>query len=145
VKPCEYEECHRVPLWIRYARGVGHRDGRLVGNVDLASTFADLAGTRPTIGQDGRSLVPILDGSVGTWRDALLLVWLGETAPGKQSAAPPYWAIRTTRYKYVELATGEKELYDLQVDPYELRNVSGVAAYAQVESDLAARLARLKG
>jgi N-acetylglucosamine-6-sulfatase len=78
------------------------------------------------------------------WRNEVLLEWLGETAPGKESQCPPFWAIRTRRYKYVELNTGEKELYDLSVDPYELNNVAGQPQYSSVEADLAARLANLK-
>ena len=32
-------------------------------------------------------------------------------------------AIRTSRWKYVEWGTGERELYDLQADPYEMINL----------------------
>ena len=35
---------------------------------------------------------------------------------------PSYCGVRTTRYKYVRYATGEEELYDLSVDPWELRS-----------------------
>ncbi len=34
------------------------------------------------------------------------------------------WAVRTSRYKYVEGSDGSTELYDLQVDPNEHRNIA---------------------
>ena len=39
-------------------------------------------------------------------------------------AIPNYDAVRTTQYSYVEYETGEKELYDLTVDPQELTRAS---------------------
>jgi hypothetical protein len=39
---------------------------------------------------------------------------------------------------------GEKELYDLKSDPDELNNVAGQAGFASIQSQLAARLAKLK-
>jgi hypothetical protein len=36
--------------------------------------------------------------------------------------ATTYAGIRTQRHKYVEHTTGEKELYNLSADPYELRS-----------------------
>ena len=70
---------------------------------------------------DGRSLVPVLDGSVTSWRSAILL----EAAA---NYSPAYRGIRTvstntiTRRKYVEYSGGARELYDLSADPYERTN-----------------------
>jgi arylsulfatase A-like enzyme len=56
----------------------------------------------------------------------------------------PYRGVRTDRYTYVVYTeTGERELYDLREDPYELRNVVDDPAYAKVEKKLAAKLAKL--
>jgi N-acetylglucosamine-6-sulfatase len=130
AKATEYEESVNVPLRIRDPTAASKRESKLVSNVDIASTLTDVAGVTPTIPEDGRSLVPVLDGSATRWRSEVLLEWLGETAPEKESQAPPYWAIRTRRYKYVELNTGERELYDLLADPYELNNVAGQSQYS---------------
>ena len=56
-----------------------------------------------------------------------------------------YKAVRTERYKlidYLELE-GMDELYDLETDPYELRNVITEPAYADVERETRAELQRL--
>jgi arylsulfatase A-like enzyme len=38
-----------------------------------------------------------------------------------------FFAVRTARYTYVEYPDGERELYDLKQDPYELNNLAGTA------------------
>jgi hypothetical protein len=43
----------------------------------------------------------------------------------------------------MELATGERELYDLNADPYELQNVAGRPAYATQQQRLAEQLRQL--
>ena len=44
-------------------------------------------------------------------------------------AAPQaaYQGLRTATYKYVAYGTGERELYDLVTDPYELKNLAAGA------------------
>jgi arylsulfatase A-like enzyme len=72
-----YEEDLRVPLVVR-GPGVprGAVRGHLVANIDLAATFADLAGAPIPAFVDGRSLAPLLRTNPppqSSWRRALLL------------------------------------------------------------------------
>jgi arylsulfatase A-like enzyme len=138
-KTMVYEEAVRTPFLVRYPGAANRTDQRLVSNVDLASTFADLADVTPTRPQDGASLVPLLDGQQPAWRTGVLLQWVGT------NNVPAYNAIREAGWKYVELATGERELYDLNADPYELQNVAGRSAYATTQARLAEQLHRLLG
>jgi len=55
---------------------------------------------------------------------------------------PSYHALRTPDYLYAEYSTGERQLYDLRADPYELHNIIATASPSVVAS-LAARLAAL--
>ena len=56
----------------------------------------------------------------------------------------PYSGVRTDRYTYVVWTeTGEHELYDRKVDPYQLANLAGDPAYAKIEQRLARKLAKL--
>lgn len=144
TKQCEWEECIRTPMMIRYPRAANQNLKQLVSNIDIAATIDALTGSSATIPQDGTSLVPLLKGQVTGWRDQLFF----ESAGGADGEVPspihmpPWRAVRTADYKYVELAvTGEKELYDLTADPYELNNVINQPAYAAVQADMAARLA----
>jgi hypothetical protein len=45
---------------------------------------------------------------------------------------PPYCGVRTSRYTYARYAGGFEELYDLQEDPHQLRNVARSPAYAAI-------------
>jgi N-acetylglucosamine-6-sulfatase len=126
-----YEPDVRVPFLMR---GPGIRARvtmlALTSSVDLAPTFAELAGAALPVEPDGRSLVPLFDGqSPPGWRQAVLLEQF------KYSPAPPdgeavsgfpaHVGLRTQLYKYVEYGTGEREVYDLKKDPDETLNLSG--------------------
>jgi arylsulfatase A-like enzyme len=52
--------------------------------------------------------------------------------------------VRDPRWLYVEYQTGDRELYDLQNDPYELRSLHASPALAAVRRDLARSLTRLR-
>jgi len=128
-----YEPSIRVPLVMR---GPGIPHGRHVAdevmNVDLAPTILDAANVTAGLTTDGRSLLPLAADRLADYgRDTLL-----ET--------PQYSAIRTDRYKYVEYRTGERELYDLKADPYELQSRHNDPALARVRAELARRLATLR-
>jgi N-acetylglucosamine-6-sulfatase len=118
-KSCAYEECIRVPLMIRYPGSpvAGERVDELVSNIDFAPTIAEVMGIETPPGRDGISLVPLLEGGSIDSSRAILIQKAQHVG-----ASPPFWGLRTERFKYVELSTGEKELYDLHRDPYELHN-----------------------
>lgn len=143
-----YEEDVHVPLLVR-GPGVaaGSTTYKLALNTDYLPTFTDFAcSSSPCSTQnwsyvpDGRSLAPVLDGSVTSWRSAVLL----EAAA---NYSPAYYGIRTIstngipKRKYVEYAGSERELYDLDPDPYELANYYSPSPDVDV---LAARLQALK-
>ena len=132
---------------------VGSTVENLVLNTDLASTFAELGGLED-FEADGRSLAPLMRGKQPpSWRSAVLLEAFldgksasgeGEGDQGSRTDQAAFHAVRTGTHKYVEHENGEKELYDLANDPYELENVYESADPALVE-DLKARLEALRG
>jgi N-acetylglucosamine-6-sulfatase len=137
-KVLHYEPSTRVPLILR-GPGVpaGMRLEQLVANVDVAPTIAAVAGAAAGRRFDGRSLLPLLrDAGISWGRD--LLLQRGGTGPAV------FQAIRTPRFKYVEYANGERELYDLAADPHELQSRHADPALASVRDDLARRLAVLR-
>jgi N-acetylglucosamine-6-sulfatase len=134
-----YEESIRVPLQMR---GLGIPPGVKVSdlaiNADLAPTLVDAANANPGLVMDGRSLIPLAQQpGIARGRQLLIEQPVGDT---KTSFA----AIRTERYMYAEHGTGEKELYDLQKDPFELQSRHNAPAYASVKSQLATRLHQLR-
>jgi arylsulfatase A-like enzyme len=134
-----YEESIRVPLIIRGGGfPAGARAAQMVSNVDLAPTIVALTGARARRTMDGRSLLPLaLDPNQGKGR-TLLIEGYGE---GKDK--PPFTAVRDPRWFYAEYRNGDRELYDLQADPAELRSLHADPASSAVRQDLARRLARL--
>jgi arylsulfatase A-like enzyme len=140
-KAWPYEESIRVPLVVRapWVPPPGRVDRRLALNIDLASTIAELAGVRPGLPQDGRSLVPLLRGKRLRWRKDFVVEYLGRSLL-RQSGPPPYRALRTLRYLYVEYENGWRELYDLAGDPWELWNQADNPRYARIRLLLAKRL-----
>lgn len=123
----------RVPLVVRYDRLVDtpHAESQLALNIDLAPTFAALAGT--PLKAEGRNLAPLLRGSGGSWRSAFLVEHMGPFAP-------PYCVLRRPALKYVQYATGEEELYNLAADPYELQNLAARPGYRQLRHTQRVRL-----
>ncbi|MGC1166950.1 MAG: sulfatase [Solirubrobacterales bacterium] len=144
-----YEPATHVPLLIR-GPGIkqGSATGELAGNVDLAPTILELAKAKADKSIDGRSLVPyLLDPSLRTRRPILFESFVetsdveahgGQPLAGRAGTsrarrsdeagasivAPPkdYLGIRLGPYKYIEWPNGEKELYDINKDPFELNN-----------------------
>ena len=144
TKNCAYEACIRTPF-IVYAPAMfpARADTHLVANIDLAPTFAELAGASIPDTVDGLSLVPLLKDSNAVWRDSLLLEhW--PTEEGIGSKIPEFYAVRNADWKYVEYSTGEKELYDLKNDPYELENLADKPEQAEIQKQLKIRLDELK-
>jgi arylsulfatase A-like enzyme len=138
-KAMPYEESVRTPLWVHMPGGIAHTDSNLVSLVDVAPTIASFMGFTPPTLVNGQSLIPLVR-SPGTFgRNDLLIEELGAATTSKT-----WSSIRTHRYKYTEYANGDRELYDMALDPFELTNVFNDPSYASVVSTLSARLAVLK-
>ena len=136
-----YEPSIRVPLIVR---GPGFAAGAVVPamaiNVDLPRTLAAAAGAVPGRVQDGLDLREVASGS----QRALARPLLNETGVPGISNRNFHQAIRTGTHKYVEHASGERELYDLRSDPDELVNVVNDPPLAGTLAQLEARLEVLK-
>jgi N-acetylglucosamine-6-sulfatase len=162
-----YEEDVRVPLIVR---GPGVPEGRtldhLVLNNDLAPTFAELGEAQAPAFLDGRSLKPLLSDDpppLEDWRSAFLVEAATELdgprfpmlsgdqlTEGWRHASREAWgrpgleAVRTADHLYVEYGNGERELYDLREDPYQLDNRHRTTD-TEILRRLRERLAALQG
>jgi arylsulfatase A-like enzyme len=138
-KEVPYDEALRVPLVIR-DDGLprpARTDDHLVLNIDMAPTIADLASV-PHPDTDGRSMVPLLRDPSAPWRSDFLIEHMEGANP-----VPSYCGVRTETEKYVRYQTGERELYDLAADPYELENLANDPAHAGDVKRLSDRLGEL--
>jgi arylsulfatase A-like enzyme len=137
-KFCVYEECSHVPFLVRHPDlSTNRSDNRFISNVDVAATISEFAGVTPGRRQDGHSLLPLVTNPAGSWPNELLLERL--TGSTRQ-----FYGIRVPGWTYAEYTNGDKELYDLSRDPYQLTNLANAPAHAAQQQYLAQRLQALK-
>ncbi len=166
-----YEPALRVPMVVR-GPGIepGSQSREVVANQDVAPTLLNLAGARAARRMDGRSMAgfwrkperisrrPILISSYSSATPLTPSDYPGETlVPPSAAAGQPgagtsglvpradYVGIRLGPYKYVELESGEGELYVLTRDPAELENRYSDPRYRRIVRFLGTELARLRG
>jgi N-acetylglucosamine-6-sulfatase len=132
-----YEESIHMPLAIQ-GPGVtaGTTTDELVLNIDFYPTFAKLGGATASSKVDGRSLLPVLKGTATSWRSAFLL----EKRDKIRQERSFFGILTSESRKYVKYNNGERELYRLRRDPYELKNIYS----GRPPADLKARLEDLK-
>ena len=143
----------RVPCM---AKGPGFDQGGRVKDlfslVDIPPTLLDAAGVPIPDEMEGQSFFPIVQ-KRGVAEHDDVFIQISESGVSR--------AVRTRKWKYIVLAEGtegffdpsgpifdapdsdiytESELYDLEYDPYELRNLIGLSAYRPVADRMRERL-----
>lgn len=129
-----YDEVLRVPLVIRYPGNVpaDSQVPQQVRLMDVAPTLLELAGVAPLEAIEAKSLVPLLTGGSLPFLEAF-----AESAPLRPqfpeqdrvyfSGNRGKWRmVRTERWKLIRIPHPEgdrHELYDLERDPFETRNL----------------------
>ena len=140
-----YEESFRTPLLVRWPGKVqpGSVNKQLVQNLDFAETMLDAAGAPIPEDMQGRSLLPLLTGQEVAWRDAIYYHYY--EYPGIH-AVKRHYGVRTERYKLIHFYydVDEWELYDLEQDPHEMRNVAAQPEYRAVKEELIGKLSALQ-
>jgi N-acetylglucosamine-6-sulfatase len=119
-----YEESMRVPLlaWCPEVIKPSSQIEQLVQNIDIGPTILEAAGLETPKDMDGRSFLPLLEGMQIPWREAIFYEYFWER---NFPQTPTMFAIRTGRYKYIHYhgIWDTDELYDLQEDPDEIKNL----------------------
>lgn len=133
-----YEEAYKIPLVIRWPKGIQH-PGRTSNSIarilDIGSTLLDAVCAPPLPSVDGESLVPILfnkedDGK----RNELYCQMNGVELFYTQRI------MRIGRYKYVFNGFDFDEFYDLENDPFERRNLINNPELKNVRRELLVKL-----
>ena len=142
-----YEESMRMPLLVRYpplAKAGSTADG-LALSVDIAPTVLEVGGAEIGDHIQGRSLVPLLRDDQSGWRKSVLVEFYTHENPRPWLMDMDYRAVRTDRYKLIHWIQhpADRELYDLQEDPYEMRNLIDDPEMEEVIAYLDAELSRL--
>jgi len=140
-KRTSYEESMRVPLLARCPElfGGGRTVKEVVANLDIMPTVLDVAGVTPPQGIDGQSWLPLARQEKVAWRKDFLYEYYWERAFPQ---TPTQHALRGDRYKFIRYQGiwDLDELYDLQEDPLESRNLISDPKYAPVIKEMRERL-----
>ncbi|MGD2122409.1 MAG: sulfatase [Gemmatimonadota bacterium] len=141
-----YEESIRTPLVIRFPPLIepNLKVDDLVASVDIAPTVLEVAGAPVGDHIQGQSFLPSLMGSSAGTRASVFVEFFTYENPFPWLLDMDYRAIRTDRYKYIHWIQFPEwgELYDLQEDPLELKNLLGEPGMEDVEVELKEELRR---
>jgi arylsulfatase A-like enzyme len=134
-----YEESFRTPLLIRWPEVIapGTTSDALVQNLDFAQTLLDAAGIEAPGDMQGESLLPLFKGDTARWEREAVYYHYYEYPDG-QHMVKRHYAIVTGRYKLIHFYfdVDEWELYDLEKDPREMKNVYDDPAYSAIAAKL---------
>lgn len=115
--PAMYEDIYRTPGILRVP---GQEPGivrqEFVSLLDCTATILDLAGVDTAPAVDSRSMLPLATHDEVPWQEDIVCEYHGHHFPYPQRM------LRNDRYKLVVNPESVNELYDLQVDPDEIRN-----------------------
>jgi arylsulfatase A-like enzyme len=141
-----YEPSIRVPLVARFPSRIkpGQVNSKhMILNIDFAPTLLELAGVPVPGWMHGHSFVPLLEGREIPWRDAFLYEYYEYPA---EHCARKNRGVRTDRWKLIQFweQPEEWELYDLQNDPDEIKNLHGQREQANRVRELKTKLAELR-
>ena len=142
-----YEPSIRIPMIVRWPEEVagGAVNREMVLNIDVMPSLLEAVGAEVPDAVQGRSWWPVLEGEEG--RDA----WLYEFFLNDRSRGAVA-AVRTRRWKYIVPLSirGERdrtkplELYDLEADPGEERNLADDPGHGEILALLQHRFEELQ-
>jgi N-acetylglucosamine-6-sulfatase len=146
-----YEAGIRSPFVIRFPPRI--RAGTTIDALticqDIAPPLIELAGGKPGPQIQGRSLLPVFSRSFrkSAWRKSFAIEYWAEQAM-PWLVGMTYKAVRTDRFKLIHWVNRGRarefdELYDLETDPWEMKNLIASRAHAPVRAKLERELKRL--
>ena len=140
-----YEESFRTPLIVRLPGGQPRGDiDEMVQNIDYAPTILEYAGLPVPEDIQGESFLPLLLGKkCPTWRKSLYYHYYEYPA---EHSVRRHYGVRTERYSLMHFYNDidEWELFDLETDPMQLRNLYGQPGTEEITATLMTELRRLQ-
>ncbi len=140
-----YEESIRIPFLVRapgFVNETGTQADPMILNIDLAPSLLEMAGMPIPEKMEGESFVPYLRFPSTPGREA----WLYEYREDFPFRVPSHRAVRTRKYAYIEFQGRRgRELYDLENDPRQTRNLIHTEEGRRVANRLRVKLESLRG
>jgi uncharacterized sulfatase len=141
--PAMYEEITRVPLLVRWPGRVGKglTCPHPISHIDLAPTIMDSFGLPLPRWLDGRSFLPTLRDPAVRTNDAVFIEFgRYETDHDGFGGFQPIRCVFDGRHKLVINLLTSDELYDLSLDPHEMKNLIAAPEHAPIRDALHDRL-----
>ena len=140
-KRVAYETSIRVPMLMHCPelfKG-GTVVDEVVANIDIAPTVMEAMSLRKPPHMDGQSFLALGKGEDIPWREYFLYVYYWEK---NFPQTPTQFALRGSKYKYISYygLWDTDELYDLESDPGETRNLLHEEAHAETAKRMETRL-----
>lgn len=136
---CQIDDIMRIPLVFKAPGGAaGQRFPCLAQNVDVLPTLMDYAGAQAPDKMQGVSLRPVIEGRAESVRDAAFAYDQAEYTGDHLYQS----MIRKGQWKLVQPGRDPAELYDMENDPWETRNVAGDPANREALRELQEALLR---
>ncbi|MBO9620608.1 MAG: sulfatase [Niabella sp.] len=135
-----YEESFRTPMLMRYPGVIkpGTKINDFIMNLDLAPTLLDAGKAAIPASMQGQSFLPLLKHQHYSPREAMYYHYYEN---GEHSVSP-HFGIKTTRYKLIRFYKRVEgwELFDLEKDPHELKNIYNTPRGQQLSKTLKKQL-----
>lgn len=127
---------YHVPAIVKLPGGQqGVIRNEFVSLCDFGPTFLEAAGVESSTQLTGKSLLPLLQGErPSDWRDALFFQSNGNETYGIQRS------ILTEKWRFVYNGFDYDELYDLEADPQQMKNLVTDPAYQPVIKEMYTRI-----
>jgi uncharacterized sulfatase len=134
-----FEESTRVPLIIASPRLKGEHVG-LAELIDIYPTLAELCGLKPPAGLEGKSLMPVLKNPRLPGKPAVYTM-VGRNDDRAVANNDAQWfgrSVRTEQWRYTEWDGGKRgiELYNIEADPGERKNLAASPALEATRTEL---------
>jgi N-acetylglucosamine-6-sulfatase len=148
-----HEPSIRIPLVVRYPGLIAPENARVINEIsatiDFAPSILDICGAKPLEKVHGSSWKRLAQGDASGWRKSIYYEYNYER---QFPYTPNVRALRTEQFKYIRYPHGDgspdqhlAELYDLQIDPDENKNLINDPQYADTVRQLRTELDRLIG
>ena len=140
-----YEESYRMPMLMQFPSKIkkGSTSKALLMNLDFAPTMLEFAGLPIPQDMQGKSFQNIANSGIGKLRDAVYYHYF--EFPGVH-AVKRHYGIRTNRYKLIHYYhdVDEWELFDLENDPQEMKNIYGEENSKKIIEDMKEQLKKMQ-
>lgn len=138
-----YDESAKIPMILSWP-GVlpaGERRAQVVNLIDLAATLLDAAGAPALPNADARSFLGIARDGARPWIDETFSEYCTDgMAPWTLPTPVCQRMVRSGRWKLNYYDGYPPQLFDLETDPREIRDLAAAPAYADVRGALGARV-----